>query len=296
MRLIAILAGLLALASTATAQPADRGPLFFAVDGIYSSQSGTSLEGGGSFSVDRGFLRISGLYRGSAGTTVGLAASRGQLNYAFGGTAVEPFSSIENTAFSVPIAFQASPTARVFVAPSLRYSVEGGASMGDGRTYGAFGGVAWRVNENLSIGPALGVFTQIGTSDPNIFPAILVDWDITDRWNLSTAQAPGATEGPGLTLTYKATERTSVGVAGRYESYRFRLNDTGPAPGGVGEDKSFPLVATFTYRPFPGSSLSAFVGAEFGGQLTLEDSAGNVVDQRDYDTAPIAGAAFRLAF
>ncbi|NRA99883.1 MAG: hypothetical protein HRU32_08700 [Rhodobacteraceae bacterium] len=262
---------------------------------MYSSQPDTDLKEGGSFSVDRAFLRIGGLYRGNGGTTVGLAASRGQLDYAFGGTSPAPFTRIENTAFSVPVGFQLG-SARAFVAPSLRYSIEGGASMEDGRTYGAFGGVTWRVNDSLSIGPGLGVFSQIESSDLNVFPALLIDWDITDRWNLSTAQAPGATEGPGLTLTYRAADKFSVGVAGRLERYRFRLNGDGLAPGGVGEDESFPLVATFSYQPFPGSFISAFVGAEFNGRLSLEDANGALVDRREYDTAPIAGAAFRLAF
>ena len=73
-------------------------------------------------------------------------------------------------------------------------------------------------------------------------------------------------------------------------------NDQGPAPNGVGQDRSLPVVVSIDYEPFPRSSITAFAGAEFNGQLRLDDANGNRIDTRDYDTAPLVGAAIRLAF
>ena len=87
-----------------------------------------------------------------------------------------------------------------------------------------------------------------------------------------------------------------LSLTGRYEEFRFALNDTGPAPGGVGEDRAFPLVVSYDYRPNPGFALSIFAGAEFGGRLTLEDANGVEISQQDYDPAPLAGIALRVAF
>ena len=42
--------------------------------------------------------------------------------------------------------------------------------------------------------------------------------------------------------------------------------------------------------------LNVFAGAEFNGRLTLENEAGQRIDRQDYDTAPIAGFAFRVGF
>ncbi len=287
---------LIALANAAAAQDGARGPFFVGVDGLYSRQGDADIDGGGSFSVDRTFLRVGALYRFGDNGSVGLFASRGWLDYTFGGGAAAPWTDVNDISVSIPIRFQTSPQLSFFAAPRLRFDYEDGASQSDGETYGAFLGAAWEVSERLSIGPAFGVFTQIESDELNVFPALLIDWDITDRLNLSTGPTIGATQGPGLQLNYAMSDTVTVGLAGRYEDIRFRLNDTGPTPGGVGQDRSFPLVVTIDYSPNPGIGISGFAGAELGGRLSVEDATGTVVDVRDYDPAPIFGAAFRLAF
>ena len=129
-----------------------------------------------------------------------------------------------------------------------------------------------------------------------MFPILAIDWDITDTVTLSTGGGFAASQGPGLTLSYKATEQLSLGLTGRYESFRFRLDDSGPAPGGIGEDRSFPVIVSADYSPWPMTTLSAFAGAEFAGRLRLEDSGGNRIDQSDYDPAPLIGVAVRARF
>ena len=52
--------------------------------------------------------------------------------------------------------------------------------------WGLFAGIAWDINENLSIGPGFGAFTQIEDDDLDVFPILLVDWDITPKLSLST--------------------------------------------------------------------------------------------------------------
>jgi hypothetical protein len=266
------------------------------VDGLYVYQGDSDFSDEGSFSAGRGFLRAGGLYTFDSGNSAGLSLSLGRYFYDFDTVADAPWDDINDLRVSVPLRFRASDRVNVFVAPSLRYDYETDADASDGETYGLFGGVTWRVSDALTIGPGFGAFSQIGDDSWDFFPALLVDWEIADRWNLSTAQAPGATQGPGLSLTFQATDQLRYGLTARYENVRFRLDDDGIAPGGVGEDTSVPVALSLQYAPNPATSFSAFVGAEFGGELTLEEASGNVVDRRDYDTAPIAGLSFRLAF
>ena len=82
----------------------------------------------------------------------------------------------------------------------------------------------------------------------------------------------------------------------RSERVRFRLDNSGLAPNGVGQDRSTPVVLTANYEPNPAVSLTGFVGAEFNGSLKLENATGTVISHQSYDTAPIAGFAFRLRF
>lgn len=265
-------------------------------DGLALFQGSADLSGEGSFSAQREYLRAGGLYRFESGASAGLLVSAGQISYDFDAPGNQPWDDITDLRISAPIRFSVGDGVNAFIAPSLRYDYQQGASMSDGRTYGAFAGITWRINDRLAIGPGLGAFTQIEDSDLEVFPALLVDWDISDRWNFSTGSGLGATQGPGLTLTYEHTDAWSFALGARSEGIRFRLDGEGLAPNGVGEDSSFPVVVSAMYNPSPFLSFTAFVGAEFSGELQLEDAAGAVVSQQSYDTAPIAGLAFRLLF
>ncbi|MCV6822996.1 MULTISPECIES: hypothetical protein [Halocynthiibacter] len=266
------------------------------VDGLTSYQSDTKLDDGNEFTATRSFLRVTGLNTSASGTAVGLSVSLGQFDYEFANTATQPWTDIQDIRLAVPVRFKLDSGANVFLAPSIRWDYQQGVDASDGQTYGVFGGISWKVRDNLTIGPAFGAFTQIGNDDLELFPALLIDWDITDRLNLTTGSGLGATQGPGLTLKYATTDTTSVGLTARSESVRFRLDDKGIAPSGVGEDQSYPVVVSFEYSPNPGLSFSAFAGAEFGGELALETTSGKTVSKQSYDTAPIAGLAFRLRF
>jgi hypothetical protein len=285
-------AALVASALPAAAQMPDR-PLVFAIDGLAAAQGSADMDGGGSFSANRLYGRAGGLYRFDAGS-IGFFVSTGRIDYDFSG-AIAPWGEVRDIGISLPVRYTMG-RADIFVSPSLRYDYEDGADREDGQTAGAFLGVAWKFSDSLTLGPAFGIFSELESDDLNIFPAILIDWDITDRARLTTGPTIGATQGPGLAFDYAVTDRLRLGLAGRYENIRFRLDDDGLAPGGIGQDSSFPLVLTLDYEPFPGSRLAAFAGAELGGELRLEDASGRTVETRDYDPAPIVGVAFRLGF
>lgn len=266
------------------------------VDALTVFQGDTDLSGGGSFSSSRTFLRGSSIYRLDNDASVGFSASFGVFDYDFGDAAQRPWDDIQDIRLSIPTRFRASETATVFLSPQVRWDYESGADKSDSTTYGIFGGVAWKISDSLTIGPAFGAYSQLEESGADVFPALLVDWDINERWNLNTGAGLGATGGPGLTLGYKLSETSQLSLSARSESVRFRLDDKGLAPNGVGEDESIPVVITYQYNPNPGMSLSAFVGAEFDGRLRLDDASGNQISSQSYDTAPLGGLAVRFRF
>lgn len=266
------------------------------VEGLAVYQGSADLSGGGAFSASRAFLRGGALYRTESGVSAGLFVSFGQFSYDFDLAGAQPWGDIRDVRVSAPMRFELGDRANLFISPQLRWDYESGVSASDGYTYGVFAGITWRVNERLRIGPAVGAFTQLEDNDLEVFPALLVDWDFADRWNLSTGTGLGATQGPGIALTYAYTDALSFSLAARSENVRFRLDNAGLAPGGVGEDSSFPVVVSVDYSPNPGMAFNAFFGAEFNGELTLDNAAGVEVSRQSYDTAPIAGVAFRLRF
>ena len=294
--ILSALIGVVFCANMALAQ--DRGaPLGWgrAVDGLLLYQGETDLAGGGTVSTRRMFLRGGAIYRFENGNSLGVAAQVGRLTYDFSQT-VAPWRDIEDRRITIPIRLGTENGATVFLAPSLRYDYERGANRSDGQTYGLFGGITWRVNDRLVIGPGFGAFTELGTDDFDVFPALLVDWKIDERWTVSTGTGLGASQGPGLSLIYSASDALSISLSARYEELRFRLDGAGIAPNGVGEERSVPIVITARYAPNPGISLTGFLGAEINGALRIENAAGMLVSAQDFETAPVAGFAFRLLF
>lgn len=299
-RTVAAFLGLALSTSSALAQGGPpTGPWRTSAEAIAAWQGKTDLDEGGSFSVNRSFLSGTVGYGWSRTGSVGLTIGAGRWDYSFSDNAelsdTTPWSDVEDFRISAPIRFGFGETGQAIVIPTVRYSAETDADLEDGQTMGVIAGAFWRVSPTLSIGPGFGWFTGLDDRD-QAFPILVIDWDISERWNLSTGQGLGASQGPGLALSYKYSDALTLGLAGRSEDVSFRLDDKGPAPGGIGEDKAYPLVATMAYSPNPGIRLSAFAGVELGGTLTLRDENGSLVDRRDYDPVPILGAAVDFRF
>ncbi len=147
----------------------------------------------------------------------------------------------------------------------------------------------------MTIGPGIGVLSQLEDS-ASIFPILIVDWKITDRLSLETGRGLGATQGPGLDFKYRLSDAWTLGIGGRYESQRFRLDDKGVAPGGIGGDRSIPLYLSATYSRGRDLQISAVAGVELDGELRLEDSNGRLISRDDYESAPFLGGTFNFRF
>lgn len=278
----------------ATAGAAQQSGWITVVDGLAVTQESSNLSGGGSFSSSRAFLRGGALYRNDD-FSYGFLLSLGGYGYDFATPGAAPWDDVRDVRISAPIRFRAG-NAKVFISPQLRWDYEDDASASDGFTYGVFTGVTWEVSPTLEIGPAFGAFSELESNDIDFFPALLVNWKMTDLWSLGTSTAAGATQGPGVTLKYQVSRSTSLSLSTRYERTRFRLDNNGLAPGGIGQDSSMPVVLSLDYKPNPGVSFNAFVGMEFDGELKLEDATGVTVSRQSYDNAMIAGLTFRVLF
>jgi len=297
--IFAIIFASLLYALPATAQQQQKGPWFFTLDGGGVHQSDADLkDSAGGFSEDRWFVGAGVDYAWDQRTSIGISVGGGQSNYDFndetdfgGGL---PWDKINDTRVTLNGRFGFGETGSVFIIPTLRFNGEKGAS-GSDSTWGLFAAMTWRVRENLTIGPGIGIFSRL-ESGTKFFPVLAIDWNINDRWNLSTGRGMASSQGPGLTLSYKLNEDWAFGVAGRYENKEFRLDDEGPAAGGIGRDQSMPLVFTSTLTPNKNLNLSVFAGLEFGGKLKLRDSMDNLVADGDYDPAFLFGATFEFRF
>jgi len=288
----------LLMAGIVEAQSLQTGPVKFSVDGGAAHQSESDLkDADGAFALDRWYVSAGVDYAWSARNSIGLTAGGGRTIYeftqdsSFGGG--EPWGKIEDYRISLTARFKISDRGTAFVIPTVRFNREKGADTGDSRSWGLFLAAAWRIRQGLTIGPGIGVFAKLDDGN-RVFPVLAIDWDINEQWNLGTGRGLAASQGPGLTLSYKLSQRWRLGLSGRYEDLEFRLDDEGVAPGGIGRDQSFPLVFSGRFDASPKASFSLFAGVELGGELKLKNALGDVVDESKYDPALIIGATLTL--
>ncbi|MEJ2589190.1 MAG: DUF6268 family outer membrane beta-barrel protein, partial [Deltaproteobacteria bacterium] len=259
-------------------------------------QFDADIDDGSCFSVDRYFIQGGLAYAVDPGRTISVALGYGLDHYDFSGNVgfglLDPWENVHTLRLSVPVRWGIDQKWSVYFVPTIRVAAESGASWGDAFIGGGFAGFAYRVSDRLTIGPGIGVLRQI--EDSSVFPVLIIDWKITDELSLRTGRGVGATLGPGIMLNWNPIPNWQFGIGGRYEKLRFRMDEDKPAPKGIGDDRSFPLVASVTYSFNPDAQLSFIGGVELAGKLRLEDKNGNLIAEEDHDPAPVIGISFRF--
>lgn len=290
----------LAFAGALEAQAPGENPVSFNFDGGFAFQSNADLDAGdGGFSVNRWFLSLGMDYAWDRRNSIGISVGGGKASYDFDDTPEfgpdGPWEDVEDSRISIIGRFGVGEKGSLIVVPSFRYNGEDDSKTSDGRTWGALAAYAWRFSPDLTVGPGIGVFSRLENS-ARVFPFLAIDWNISEKWNLSTGRGLAASRGPGLTLSYSFNERWSLGLSSRYEKTEFRLTEEEAVPGGIGQDRSFPLLLSGNWRPVPKVMLNLFAGVELGGRLKLKDRHGDTLAKSDYDTAAIFGGTFQLRF
>jgi hypothetical protein len=263
------------------------------------NQWDSGVEGGGDLGIDAWAVNAGFTYGAIPDLRLGLSAGYGERRYDFSGegdfTGLDPWSDVRDLRVSGSLSWQADERWNLFAVPTVRWDAERGASLDDAVVGGLLAAASYRFSDRLSIGPGFGVFSEL-EDGTDWFPILAIDWRITDTLSLRTGRGFAASRGPGLTLNWEPSERWSFALGGRYEKVRFRLDDSGLAPGGVGQETSIPLYLGATRSFGRHLRVSIFAGADLGGELRLEDKDGHLIDRADYDTAPFGGATLDLRF
>ncbi len=284
---------LLMIAATSQAQPSGS----YQGQGIRSSvsvvginQFNTDLNSGGGFSWSYAGASVGLVNSISPITTIGVSLRyesefwnwNNMQSYNLGGK--NPWSTILTPGVSFSYSHKLESDWRLNLIPTIESSAEQGASMNNSLTYGAIVNAAKQLSPTLNLGLGTGVFRQIDTN--RVFPFLVIDWKITDRWNLNNPFPGGPAGGAGLELSYAVTPKFKVSGGAAYRSYRFRLNNSGPYAGGVGQNRFVPVFARFSYAFDRTTLLDLYTIANVGGSVSATDVNGNTALTTNYKTAP----------
>jgi hypothetical protein len=210
---------------------------------------------------------------------------------AFGGT--DPWSKLNFLNLGLTLDYAYQDDLRFGVSPVFGWSYETGAGTSNVMDYGAVLSVRKIFSPRLVLGGGVSVFRQI--DETKVFPFLILHWQIDDRWRLANPFRAGPSGGAGLELAYAIDDNWEIAGGGAYRSYRFRLDDHGIAPGGVGENRFLPVFARVTRKFGPQTRLDFYAGASTNGRVSTMDTQGTDT-KADYQSAPVLGLTLAHRF
>lgn len=258
----------------------------------------TDIEEGGQFSVARYLFRFEVMKPLSMTTRIGFSVDYDRFDYDFSSTTslegAAPWGDINRFSFALPI-IHAPSREWVFVfSPSLEFVSEEGADLIDGTVYGAALTATHTFSPTFKLGGGVAGFRRLEKTW--VFPFLSLDWAITEKLRLTNPLRVGPTGPAGLELSYSLEHDWVLGAGGAYRDVRFRLDDEGAAPDGVGQESAIPAWLRVSKEFGERFSIDLYAGYAFAGNLRLEDRVGERFASKDYDSAPFLALSFQGRF
>jgi hypothetical protein len=260
-------------------------------------QAEADLDGGGRAGFVAAIATLDAFRRFDARFAAGLGLRYDVEDWSFDGTTAfgrAAWGTLHRPALAVPLVWSVRPDVDVALTPSVQWSFERGASTSDAVVAGALVSATRRFSQDLSLGLGVGAFDDL--EETRVFPVVVVDWRIDERWRLGNPFRAGPAGGAGLELAYEASDAWELGAGATWRSARFRLSRDGPVAGGIGEARAVPLFVRASWRPARDVRLDVHAGATVGGKLAVMDAEGRDLVEDDVDTAPFLGVTLRTRF
>lgn len=285
--------------ATETVARTEAGGWRLSLDAAVAYQFEADLDDAGDYSVLRSGVRLNASTRLSDVVGLSLRARYRYDDFDFSddvfGLTESPWSGVHTTGVDAVFEVGLSEELRLFFGPSVQSAWESGADFDDGITIGGVVGFSYRLSSDVAIGALVSVRDEI-EDDVDVIVLPIVEWDITDNWRVGSVGGPSSFLVSGVQLSYSTDEAWRFGLGVGYSRSRFRLDDEGPAPDGVGEESGLPIWLGVGYRPSNTVELDFLAGVLVGGELRLEDEDGSLIDEQDVDPAPFIGVAARFRF
>lgn len=272
--------------------------VYFSVRGGFEHQFKANIDGGGDIGVSRGIFGVAARAEITPDLDGTFAFSYGIDDYRIRNATlmgINPWDDIHTLSASAIFSLALNSDWTIFGGPVLQFARESGADWGDSVSAGGVIGASVRLSDQLTLGGGVGVVTQIEDS-ARIIPIIRINWQINDRLRLSSRTDSAGSGDSGIELIYTLGGGWEIAGGGAYRFRRFRLDNTGIAPNGVGEETSIPAWIRLTWNGNPNVTVNFYGGLAMGGTLRLENSSGIRLRGEDYDAAGLLGASLSVRF
>lgn len=295
-RLGAGLACSLVLFSVATFAQPPAASYRFAITPIYRMDS--DLDSGGEARYGGLLMSLGRSWSLDARSTLGFSLNVNQFDWRFdnpmGFGGVAPWDQVNHLGLSVPFTYSTAGGWILGVSPTVEYAGETGAEFSDALEYGALMSMVKPLREGLTLGFGFGLYERI--EETSLFPVLIVNWRINERLRLSNPVPAGPSGPAGLELSYGLGSGWELGIGGAYRSNRYRLDQDGPFPNGVGEYRHVPVLARIGRRFSDSLSLNLYAGVSLNAELRVENANGRGLYKEDLDPAGTFGLSLTGRF
>jgi len=258
------------------------------------------VDDGGEFSTSSVGIRFDSRWRVYERAAVDFSFGYAWDSYDFSGsgalTGLDPWDDVHNLAFRAILNWRIGDQYWLFGGPIVAMSAEDGADYSNAVVAGAQFGVRWRASEDFAIGIGITAISQVD-DDPWVLPLVFFNWDFQENWTLRAGAFDiGSQGGPGLEVAWLFAERLEASLGFMYEYSRFRLDDSGVAPKGVGQLESFGMYGKIAWVFNEQTRVWFTVGTPLAGTLRLENHDGRKISDEDFDPAPFLGLRAEFRF
>lgn len=258
------------------------------------TQLATDLDGGGNFHWGAGVVAAGAMRQFTRDFAAGVrfAYEYEQWYFSAGNAAfhgVAPWRTINRPALSFPLFYSVASDWVLGFIPQVQWAFESDANASDALNWGAVFTLTKIVAPDKRIGLGVGVYSEIEKTQA--YPFLVVDWKIDDRWRIANALPASPAGGAGLEAIYTIGPKWEAAGGASYRSYRFRLDESGPYPNGIGVSRFVPVFARLTYSWDARTRADLYAGASVAGKLQARSSSDAEIVSVDYSGV---GAVFAL--
>lgn len=256
------------------------------------------IDGGGDHSVFSTIVRAGVVGSIGGPNLAGVTFNYDYSDYSFSNPAafggVAPWNVVRRYGVAAPLVFGVSDRWVLGFIPSVDWFRENGADEGESLTWGGVVSATRFFADGNRLGLGVGIFQRLEKT--SVFPLLLVNWKLGDRWRLVNPLPAGPTGPAGLEIDYRLDGGWNLGLGAAWRTTRFRLSESGPVANGIGEERGFPVFLRATRSFGGGLAINLYAGVVTAGQLRVEDPNGNAVREVDVDPAPLVGVTLSARF
>ena len=250
------------------------------------NQFNTNTASGASFNWQDANVHLNNRYQIDANSSIGLNLRDGYQNWSWNNLSgygnKTPWKGIQSPGIGLSYFQTLDAGWSAGFAPTVDWVAENGVGTAGSATYGAIASAAKRYSNDLTIGFGTGVFRQVDKT--RVFPFLLINWKINDKWTLNNPLPAGPSGGAGLELSYALANKWSIAGGAAYRSYRFRLSNSNYTPNGIGQNTFIPVFTRLSYSIDRGTNANLYLAANVGGKLSVTDINGATPYSTNYQT------------